>query len=399
MHARTWLVLLSLPWVAAFTAPLVQRTDALPPKEERTVSQDPLAGLTDLQDVLSLIRDHYVDPPDLENVLAGGIQGALERVHPMNAYLSPEEERLPNPGPAEVGLRLVKRGIYAVVVGVIPGSPAHKAGFQIGDGVRKLDEASIGAMSAWTLERRLRGAEGHAVTLHRYVAGNAQMTRVVLKCARLARPSLDVRVDGSDVLVKVPSLEAGRSSEVASALATHGEGRRLILDLRACFGGTPQEAAKLAGLLAGPGPLGTLQRAGQPEQAWQREGTRHPRLGDVVVLVAPGTVGPAELLASALRQAGILTVGERTAGLAVERTRLALRQGGAVELVTGRWMGAGGEKLDRQGVVPELVIRGLQQEVDPLPKLREALEKRRDEPAKVASLSSRIHRMFSSEAA
>jgi len=62
-------------------------------------------------------------------------------------------------------------------------------------------------------------------------------------------------------------------------------------------------------------------------------------------------------------------------------------------------MGAGGEKLDRQGVVPELVIRGLQQEVDPLPKLREALEKRRDEPAKVASLSSRIHRMFSSEAA
>jgi carboxyl-terminal processing protease len=90
-------------------------------------------------------------------------------------------------------------------------------------------------------------------------------------------------------------------------------------------------------------------------------------------------VGPAEVLAAALKQAGTPTLGERTAGLGVERSRIPLRQGGAVELVTRRWVGAGGEKLDRQGVAPELILRGLKPEEDPIPKVVEALEKR---PAK-----------------
>ena len=41
-----------------------------------------------------------------------------------------------------------------------------------------------------------------------------------------------------------------------------------------------------------------------------------------------------------------------------------------------RWLGAGGEKLDRQGLQPEFPLRGLKPEEDPLPRILEQLEKK-----------------------
>jgi len=58
------------------------------------------------------------------------VQAVLERSHPLNAYLTAEDLRLPDPGPAEAGLVVVKRGIYATVLAVVPGGPAAKAGIQ-----------------------------------------------------------------------------------------------------------------------------------------------------------------------------------------------------------------------------------------------------------------------------
>ena len=79
-------------------------------------------------------------------------------------------------------------------------------------------------------------------------------------------------------------------------------------------------------------------------------------------------------------------MGERTAALGVQRTRILLKQGGAVELVNRRWLGAGGEKLDRQGVAPDYSLRGLQPDEDPLPKVLDALEAK-NKPAKTDKIA------------
>ena len=172
MHARTWLSLLSLPLVAAFTLPVIQQGNAPKPSAKPGVKapQDPLAGMADIQDVLSLVQQNYVDAPDMEKVVSGGIQAVLERSHPLNAYLSAEELRLPDPGPAEAGLVVIKRQIYASVLAVTPGGPAAKAGIQAGDVIRKVDGDSVGRLSAWALERKLRGPVGTSLDLYRYNA-------------------------------------------------------------------------------------------------------------------------------------------------------------------------------------------------------------------------------------
>ncbi len=379
MHQRSWLALLSLPLVGTFSVPVFIQNSPSPRSAPAPVAaQDPLAGMADIQDVLGYVRDSYVDAPDMGKVVGGGIQGVLERAHPLNALLSPEDLRLPDPGPADIGITVVKRVIYAQVVSVRPEGPGAKAGFQPGDLIRKIDGESVGPLSSWTLERRLRGSEGSEITLLRYSSGETQASKVTLRRALPGALAVGLRRTEKAQVLTLPDLSTGRASELAPLLAGLDRALPLLVDLRSAAGGTLDEAARVMGLLVKEGPLGTVQEHGGKEQALAATPSGSVPFGKVVVLLGPGTAGAPEALASGLRKAGCLSVGERSAGMGVERTRIPLRQGGAVELVTRRWVGAGGEKLDRQGVNPDQALRGLKADEDPLPKVLPLLDAKKE---------------------
>jgi len=342
-----------------------------PTADAKAAPQDPLAGLSDIQDVLSLVQQNYVDPPDMEKVVWGGVQAVLERSHPLNAYLTAEDLRLPDPGPAEAGLVVVKRGsIYATVLAVVPSGPAAKAGIQAGDVIRKVDGDSLGRLSAWALERKLRGPVGSSLDLYRYNATGDLTKTTVLR--QLITPGAVVLKQGQGaLLVSLPDLASGRAEELKKALAAADRGQTLVLDLRQCLKGSMDEAAAVAGFLGSKENFATLEEAGKPARLLPVTGTG-PAFTRLALLLGRSTLGASEVLASCLKKGGARAFGERTPGFGVERTRFALKQGGAVELVSKRWVGLGGEKLDRQGVVPDQVLKVADTE-DPLVKVLTAL--------------------------
>ncbi|MDR3684497.1 MAG: S41 family peptidase [Geothrix sp.] len=386
MHARTWLSVLSLPMVAAFTLPVLQQANppSSPPRVDANAApQDPLAGLSDIQDVLSLVQQNYVDPPDMEKVVWGGVQAVLERSHPLNAYLSAEDLRLPDPGPAEAGLVVVKRGgIYATVLAVVPGGPAAKAGIQAGDVIRKVDGDSLGHISAWALERKLRGPVGSTLDLYRYNA-TGDLTKTSVQRQLIPPGPVVLKQGQGALLVSLPDLAPGRAEELKKALAAADRGQTLVLDLRQCLKGSVDEAAAVAGLLGSKGNFATLEEAGKPDRVLPVTGTGAP-FARLALLLGRSTLGAGEVLASCLKKDGARAFGERTPGFGVERTRFALKQGGAVELVSKRWVGLGGEKLDRQGVVPDQALKVADTE-DPLAKVLKALQTPAPAPKATAS--------------
>ena len=385
MHARTWLSALSLPMVAVFTWPVA--TQKLPaPDGPKAAAQDPLAGLTDIEDVLALVQANYVDRPDMPKVIGGGIQAALERAHPLNSLLTPEDLRAGEPGPATAGMTVVKRGIYAQVLAVTPGGPADQAGVQMGDVIRRIDDEPIGPLSSWHLMRLLRGQAGTKVALFRYSAATADLGKVEVALAVPKARSVESKASDQGSLVTLPDLKEGRAAEMKAALAKLDRTKPVVLDLRDDTEGSLSEAAAIAGLFEGSGPFATVQDAGKADRAIAISSANLPSFKQVVVLQGPSTLGAAEALSACLKKNGAAVVGERTPGLGVALTRVPLREGGAVELVTERWIGGGGEKLDRQGVAPTRALR-LGPKDDPLQSVLSALAT----PAPVSTHAKQEH--------
>ncbi|WP_005032675.1 S41 family peptidase [Holophaga foetida] len=381
MHQRTWFSLITLPLVAGFTYPVVfQKAAPALRAESAQGSKDPLAGLADIQDVLSLVRDNYVDVPDLEKVIQGGVQAVLERAHPLNAYLSPDDLRLPDPGPAEFGIKVVKRQIYAQIVAVVPGSPAARAGIQVGDVLRKLDGESIGPMSSWTLERRLRGAIGSSAIVVLHQASSGDLKTLTLNRELPVHAPIAIRKETQATVLSLPDLTLGRADELKALLSGLDHKLPLVLDLRQCATGDLQEAALIAGFFLGDGPFATIQEVGKGDRLVRTVAVSLEPFPKLAVLQGVGTLGAPEALVSAFKKQGVPTFGDRTAALGVERSRFTLRTG-AAEIVNRRWVGVGGEKLgfggekseQAPGVAPQHALKGLKPEEDPLPKVLEIL--------------------------
>jgi len=203
------------------------------------------------------------------------------------------------------------------------------------------------------------------------VSGQARKVEMVREI--LPRPALTLRKEGTAAVVSLPDLEAGRAQELTALLASVDPALPLLLDLRQCGGGTLEEAQKVAGILQLSGPFATLQVAGKPD----RQVTVQPSLGPawvrVGLLTSLGTSGPAELLAAAFKEGGRPSYGSRTASLGVGLARFPLRHGGAVELVTERWVSPKGLKLDREPVRPIHELHGLRPDEDPIPRVVEQL--------------------------
>ena len=367
------------------------------------VLDDPLAGLADIQDVISHIRAQYVDVPDMEKVLAGGVRGALERANPLNSILTPEEVQLPDPGRGETGLTLLKTQLLARVIGVVRDSPADAAGFTVGDSVRRLNGEPLGPMSHWEMERKLLGAPGSEITLVRMPSGTTELITVVLVREILKRPAIVPRLETKAAMIPLPDLSPGRAGELRGLLDGADKKNPLILDLRACNGGSFDEAARVASLLGCRGLFATLKETGQPDIALDVPMSDPVLFPKIAVLNGLGTVGPAEALALVLRRLGnrqpgdarglpktVITLGERSPGLAVERMRFPLKQGGAVEIVSRRWVGPAGENLDRTGPAPDYSLRGIPETEDILPRVLEALEKGPPKSENVANTVARI---------
>jgi C-terminal processing protease CtpA/Prc len=205
-------------------------------------------------------------------------------------------------------------------------------------------------------------------------------------------------------MVTLPDLTEGRAKELNNLLKVVDKTLPLIIDLRGCIGGSYDEAAKIASTLGCEGVFATLQEMGQPDRPLNVPLSEKLMFKKIAVLTGLGTIGPAEALAVSIRHLGdvspetskavktVISLGDRTIGQAVERRMFPLKQGGAVELVTRRWVGSGGEQLDKAGPTPDYTLRGIPASEDILPRILEALEKGPTKPKEVSRRVARLTR-------
>jgi carboxyl-terminal processing protease len=309
-------------------------------------------------EVLSLIRQAYVDAPDLETLMAGALDGTTEALDPFSLYV-PEAEveafrRAREIGTRLSGLTLLKERGVAYVVAVAPGSPATEAGIEAGDLVTEIAGRNTRVMPLWEVKEELAREPGTAVELHLLRLGESLSVSLELGSFTPPEPTLQ-QVEGVPVL-RIPAFlpeSPTRVRELVEQVRTGG-GDRLVVDLRGIAGGDPEMVFPIAELFAG-GELGALTAKGKRLAEFRSE-AEPLWTGSLVVLVTRGTLGPAELLAEVLRQgAGAELVGEQSFGWAGREEWADLPSGGRLFFTGAFYTGPDGEPLN-EGLEPDLRV-------------------------------------------
>jgi carboxyl-terminal processing protease len=309
-------------------------------------------------EVLGLVRQTYVDQPDMDVLMAGALDGTTDALDPFSLYVPAAQVssylQAKNVGWLHSGLILLKERGIAYVVAVEKGGPAGEAGFKPGDIVAKIGEQSTRQMPLWEMQEILAGQPGTKVSMELIRLGEPVQASFVLAPFTPPPPALQ-EVQGV-ALLRIPTFDAQTAGLVEKLLADNADKTRhgLLVDLRGVSSGDPEAAYATARLFAN-GDLGILKRraeelatfAAADKPAWQ---------GRVVVLVDRGTLGAAEILATVLRQKlKADLVGERTFGYAGRQGIAELSTGGRL-LYTEAFYTGPDKKPIREAIRPDLLV-------------------------------------------
>jgi len=314
-------------------------------------------------DVVSRIKSEYVEEPDMKSVTLGALNGMLEAIDPFASYLNPDQykEYLKNKDlkRADVGLIVSKKYGYLGEVGVvsaIPGSPAAKAGLSTGDMVETIGGVATRDMPLAYASMLLQGEPGTTVDLTVIRARHPEPAPLKLTRTMVALPPVESRMLANNAgYINVDAISPELVRQVAAgAQQLQKQGAvKLILDLRNCSTGSPDDGIALANLFVNKGRITYLVGQKVPRQNFEADPAKAVTALPVAVLVNRGTAGAAEIAAAAIQddKRGQL-VGERTYGDAALRRPITMEDGGAIILSVAKYYSPDGKAIQDTQVVP-----------------------------------------------
>ena len=322
-------------------------------------------------EVLSLVRNSYVDEVETDRLLQGAYDGMLAELDPFSEYLTPQEyadyaatqaKGAKAGGGPDAGLRLAKKEGIVLVVSVRSGSDAEAKGITPGDQIRRINGRFTREMSLHEIETRLAGPAGSsaAVSVARREEPRKIDTDLLFDEPRAEAVSLQP-VDPKDgvAVLRIPHFRPGAAAEVALALerAEKQRARRLLIDLRGNAWGTIQEAARSAGVFIGDTTVAKLKSKQETVEEIKGGRSSVAFSGTLGLLINGATAEAAELFTAAVHDAKNAPVfGETSFGVGAQQELIPLRNGGYLKLSVRQYVSPGGSPWHGSGLKPDKTV-------------------------------------------
>jgi carboxyl-terminal processing protease len=341
------------------TFPMLAGTLLRAASREQSPEDDSLYKyLSVFTEVLGLVRQSYVDPPNMDELMAGALDGSTDALDPFSIYVpAAEVDRYVEARQTawrQSGLTLLKEHGIAYVVAVEKDSPSGKADVKPGDIVAKVGDRTTRTMPLWEMQEVLAGRPGTKIEMEMIRLGEPVKIAFTLEPFQTPVPTIS-EVEGAPVL-RIPTFDAETAQRVKSLVQANAAKTKqgLLVDLRGVSSGDPEAAYAVARLFAN-GDLGILSRRSEEVQTYA---ANQPPVwqGKMVVLVDRGTLGAAEVLATVLRQKiKAELVGERTFGHAGRQGSADLSSGGRLLFTDAFYTGPDKQPLNKE-LTPDLLV-------------------------------------------
>ncbi|HEY1336944.1 MAG TPA: S41 family peptidase, partial [Bryobacteraceae bacterium] len=316
-------------------------------------SNDAFKHIGVFSDMVAKIKSDYVEEPDMKSVTLGALNGLLEAIDPFASYLNADQyhEYLKNKDVkrADVGLILSKKFGYVGVVGTIPNSPAAKAGFTTGDMIESIKGIATRDMPLAFASMLLQGESGTTIDLSVVRVRHPEPQAVKLTRTNLVLPAVESRMlAGQAGYINIDAISPQAIKETAAAVQKLQKdgAQKLVVDVRSCSVGSPEDGIALANLFLNSGRITYVQGQRVTRQNFEADPAKAVTKLPVAVLTNRGTADAAEILAAAIQdnKRGQV-VGERTYGDAAMRKAIIMDDGGAIILSVAKYYSPDGKAI------------------------------------------------------
>lgn len=363
-------------WVAAAALLVGLALGQLAPALAEPESTSPFRNLGVFARALSHLEAGYVDEVDQDALIQGAIRGMAASLDPHTVYLDPEEYRTLTADTdgrfAGIGVEISWRDGWLVVLSVFPGGPADRAGILPGDRFLTLEGHPARDIRLQDAVRIMRGPPGTDVRVAVRRDGRDEGIELTLTRAYVEVTPVEARLLPGRVLhLKLRAFQGNTTTDMRAALdgaiaEVGSEGLAgLILDLRDNPGGLLREAVLVCDEFLQEGTIvSTRGRGGRVLQSSSAH-TRGTRPDwPMVVLVNGYSASAAEIVAGALQDHHrALVVGTRTFGKGSVQNFVELPDEGALKMTIARYYTPLGRSIQATGIVPDVEVPALSEEV------------------------------------
>jgi carboxyl-terminal processing protease len=341
---------------------------------DRVAAQDSTLQQIDVfSQVYNKILKEYVDEPSARVAIAGAIRGLMSQVDPYGGFLDAKDVafyKSYNPQKSVgIGVVLGRTQGFPIVIQVIPGSAADKAGMKTLDVLEEIDGVATQELNLVQVHGFLANPADKPAKLTVIRGGEPQTVEVQREVTRVPPVQVELR-QGDTAYVRIPVLTQGSAAEARTLLegVLKKGATGVVLDLRNSAGGRDEEGFNLANLFVDSGTLGYLEGQKYPRKVFSANAKLFLTKAPLVVLIDRGTGGPAELAAAALRGAKRATlVGTRTFGTGVYQNLIALDGGNALLISIAKYYGPDGKEIHANAVLPDVRIPDVENRFDGAP--------------------------------
>ena len=307
--------------------------------------------------ILSEIERNYVDTLDQAGMTDAAIAGALAQLDPHSVYLPPVKKQQADEELAGnfegIGIQFNVPNDTAIVLEVIAGGPAEKAGMLPGDRLLKVDDKVIAGVKfpQDSMVRRMKGPSGTKVVVT--VGRGRDVIPFEIIRGKIPLHSIDAAfmVDDTVGYVRLAKFSSSTRKDFVEAytgLLEQGM-KHLMMDLRDNTGGFLDQALLLSNEFLSRGDtIVYMEGLHRPREVFRADGKG--RLQDIglTVLISENSASSSEIFAGAIQDNDRGTiVGRRSFGKGLVQEQFAFTDESGLRLTVARFYTPSGRCIQK----------------------------------------------------
>ncbi|RAI14715.1 MAG: hypothetical protein DKM22_07375 [Candidatus Melainabacteria bacterium] len=255
-----------------------------------------------------------------------------------------------------VGVNIASIGGKVVIINVIEGTPAQKAGLKDGDIIMKVDNKDATGLKPSQVATLVRGEENTKVTLT-ILRDKKNIKKTIIR-KDIKIKNVKSKTEGDIGYIQILSFIGSTTyNEFLEALANTEKTKGLIIDLRGNSGGLLPNAVYMANLFINKGNIVSIVGRNGYKKKIKAQDLKYQVKKPIVLLIDENSASASEIFSGALKDYGKATIiGTKSFGKGMVQRIIPMPNETGINLTIAKYLTPNDTDINKKGIEPDIKV-------------------------------------------